>query len=75
MSLGAITIAKGELGFKYFEVNHKFNIVDAEMDVYTQREDRMWGFTKWLNQKVSLYCWTSFGIVFLRIYMVMLCKG
>ena len=40
-----------EAGLNHLKVNHKFNFVDPETKVNTQRIERLWGSAKWRNKK------------------------
>jgi transposase-like protein len=38
-------------GFSHFKVNHRYNFVDPETGINTQKIERLWGSAKWRNKK------------------------
>ena len=37
--------------FEHFKVNNKYNFVDPETGTHTQKLERVWGSTKWRDNK------------------------
>ena len=40
-----------EAGLQHFKVNHRYNFVDPDTGVNTQKIERLWGSAKWRNKK------------------------